>query len=148
MMGFKKTYFALSGLFPVEKLARLFNPFQLVEKVTIDNKPVQVFITQRARRALEARNSPLLMELQILFTCMVRKRVIFDSEAKGGVPVLEGKLLLVCRKTQADECSPEVFAEKFPVKKDLTTDAANRMLPKAVYLDYVRHQWEGSFVAG
>jgi len=46
---------------------------------------------------------------------------------------------------QASSCSPEEFAAHYPEKKILTTQAALKIHPKNLHVDYKNKQWIGEF---
>lgn len=144
-MGFKRSYFDPLGLLPVEGLRRLFNPYRLSGSVEVNGRQLDVYLTQRAKKALQARSSPMVVELQILFSCVVKKRVVFEYEGNTGVKTADGLLELVCRVTRSNECSPEEFAAGYPVKNELHTEQARNMVPRTLYIDFKGGQWSGEF---
>ena len=46
-------------------------------KININNKQVEIKLTKAANRAIQQRTSPLFAEMELYFSCLVRKKVRF-----------------------------------------------------------------------
>jgi hypothetical protein len=117
--------------------------------VRINDRPVDVEWTAAAARALAARSAPLVVELELLFSCLVRKSVLFhDATPPAGsdVVTVHDTLQLCFRPVTADACSMEK-AERLgrqPVSP-IDTPAARRLAPRRVWLDHAQGRWQGEF---
>ena len=108
--------------------------------------PIQVRLTADAERALALHPTPLLVELELLFSCLIRKRVRFPATPHADaipVPGTDPRLTLyfhpVCTKVCAigDAEVPDLLT--FPIRR------VTPFIPRAVTLDYRRGAWVGDF---
>ena len=114
--------------------------------IQLYGKPVRVELSAAAERALAKRAGRLYAEVQLIFCCMVAKRVWFsDVENKDAVPVTP-KLSLWFRPARYekacsfDEIDSGAVASDFPM-------AAHRkgFVPDVVRIDYRASKWVGDF---
>lgn len=145
-MSMKNSYFALPS--PFALLERWLNPERHSATVTLHTTPLRVHWTRRAERQLARRSQPLLVEMQLYFTCVVKKRVLFHEAATEGElawhPVNEG-LKVAFRTVEANSCDPLEFAANFPVKREFDSSGARQMHPAQLHLDYRKGVWVGEF---
>ncbi len=137
------SYFSIGN--PLEIFSRWLNPYRYREVVMLNGHELEVSWTRRAKKELGQRDQALLAEMQLYFSCVVQKRVLFHEQDENDyVSVIEP--LQVCfRPVQAMSCAPEQFAEQHPVKEQFSSKAASRMFPKRLQLDYKNEQWQGEF---
>jgi len=114
--------------------------------IQLYGKPVRVELTAAAERALEKRAGPLYAEVQLIFGCMVAKRVWFSDVAnKDAVPV-NPKLSLWFRPARYEKaCSFDdidggAVASDFPMAVD-----RRGFVPDVVNIDYRGGKWVGEF---
>ena len=115
--------------------------------VTINGKPVQVEWTAAAARALAAREAPLFVELELYFSCLVKKFVHFRDDARGyGTVAAHDKLHLFFRPVTSTACTWEV-AERLGRQPEMEIDsvALRHVAPKHVRIDHVAGKWVGSY---
>ena len=143
-MGFNQSYFALGEWHPRRLLERLLNPYRPLATVQFQGRPLAVLATHRASRALAQRSAPLHVELQLYFSCVVKKRVLFHEEGTSGEAITE-QLIVRFRPVEALSCDPVAFAANYPERRELHSVAATKMQPSQLYLDRRHGQWEGSF---
>lgn len=110
------------------------------------NKAPELRLTAAAVRALEQQEQTLQVELELLFSCLVRKRVkFFAAEAKGyalnsGHPKLALQFHpIVSHHCKLDEMGPEQASDDLPLAKP------DAFIPRWVSLDYRNGQWSGDF---
>jgi len=140
------SYFSVPN--PLHILDKLLHPSRYQQQVSLRNKPVTVRWTRRAARELARRNQPLLIELQLYFTCVVKKRALFHDpgEIMGLEPIkVNQDIELAFRTVQAASCDPEEFARSFPVKQEFRSGAAMKMAPRDVLLDFTSGGWVADF---
>lgn len=109
-------------------------------------KPVRVELSSRAERALAKRTSPLFAEVQLIFGCMVAKRVWFrEEENKDAVPVTPRlcvwfRPVRYARSCSFDEIDSGAEASDYPM-------AVNRksFVPDVVRIDNRAGKWVGDF---
>ena len=144
-MALRHTYFSASGFNPMPWLDRRLNPYRHRASAVIRDRTVQVHWTDRAAAALNDRTRPLHVEMQVYFSCVVKKRVLFHEDA-GTATFKEAseQLRLRASAVESDVCTPEAFAEHYPARRELDTRAAGRMVPQDLWLDYRRGEWSGT----
>lgn len=115
--------------------------------VVINGRNVAVEWTRAAANELARRKTPLFVELELYFSCLVKKFVHFREDARDRTAVAASdKLLLYFRPVTSTACSFEV-AERLgrQPEMELHTAAVARIAPKQVSLDFARGAWRGSF---
>jgi hypothetical protein len=90
---------------------------------------------------------PLLIELELLFSCLIRKRVKFPSQAPAGGQLLEplhpGLAIyfhpIATRHCRLDQIDGETPSDTFPLAKP------DAFVPRWLSLDYRNGSWHGEF---
>jgi hypothetical protein len=117
----------------------------LEETVYLHDRPVALRLTPAARQALLHRARPLNVELELLFSCFIRKRVRFpeDAEALGAARPAAGEhLRLRFHPVMSRHCAA---AEGHPLTALPIVDAGP-FVPHWVHLDFSsRSGWTGEF---
>lgn len=114
--------------------------------IQLHGKPVRVELSTAAERALAKRAEPLYTEVQLIFGCMIAKRVWFrDEENKDAVRVTP-KLSVWFRPARYekacsfDEIDSGAVASDFPMAVD-----RKGFVPDVVRIDYRAGKWVGDF---
>ena len=136
-------YFSIKT--PLQLLDGWLNPYYYKDSIDIRGKKMAIMYSKRAEKALIQRNSALIAELQLYFTCVVQKRVVFHEYSDIETIAANEKLEISYHAVQSDTCDPVKFAEKHPVKKNLNSKGAQSMRPSLFKLDYKNGQWIGDF---
>lgn len=116
--------------------------------VSINNKNVLIEWTKSAARELARREAPLIVELELYFSCLVKKFVHFREDSRGKETVAASeKLRLYFRPVTSTACTFEV-AERLGRQPELELHTAfvKKLAPKRVTLDHVNGTWRGSFL--
>jgi len=71
-------YFSITS--PLQVIDRWLNPYRYKDSIDIRGKKMAIAYSKRAKQALEKRDSSLIAELQLYFTCVVQKRVVFHEQ--------------------------------------------------------------------
>jgi hypothetical protein len=112
-------------------------------QATINGKTVQVHWSPAAARALAARSEPLFVELELYFSCLVKKFVHFRAPTTPRpVSWVNDRLAIFFRPVTSTSCSWETAAElgRQP-ETDIDTAAVRRIAPKRVEIDYRNGTW-------
>jgi hypothetical protein len=115
--------------------------------VTINDHPVLVEWTPAAARALEQRATPVFVELELYFSCLVKMLVHFRDDSRGKPAVaVNDKMHVYFRPVTSTACTFEE-ADRLgrQPEKDIDSKALRRMAPKRVFIDHVGGDWKGSF---
>lgn len=115
--------------------------------VTLNGRSMAVNLTPAAEQALAQRTEPLYVELELYFSCLVKKFVHFrdDSRGKSTVPVGD-KMLLYFRPVTSTACTWDV-AERLgrQPEMDIDSEALHHVAPKRVFIDHTEGEWRGSY---
>ena len=136
-------YFSIKSPFSV--IDRWLNPYRLRDNIDIRGKNLKILYSKRAETQLLKRNIPLIVELQLYFTCVVQKRVLFHKATQLETIKAKNNLEVTYHTVQSNACDPVEFAEKHPVKKELNSKGAQSMRPSQLKIDYKNGEWLGDF---
>lgn len=137
------SYFAITN--PLAMIADWLNPYSHQKTVELNGSEVNVAWTRRADKAMQERDQVLLVEMQLYFSCVVQKRVLFHDEGSNKYKMVTGHLYISFHPVEAESCSPELFASQHPVRRELNSHSASRMRARQLRLDYKKGQWQGEF---
>jgi len=116
-------------------------------QATISNKSVKVEISPRAMTELRNRQSPLYLEMELYFSCLIRKALRFHDNysqvAESAVRVTDN-LFLSFRPVMTQACKVEAGAGAPPVT-DFPIAKVSPYVPKWVNVDFHHGQWRGEF---
>lgn len=112
-------------------------------------RKITLITTKAAERQLSQRGNPLDVQMELLFSCLIRKRVLFRSpEGVTIFPMANGDervnicfrpvMTKVCMVSDVDAL-PDLELEDFPVQR------AEAFMPRWLQLDYRKGQWQGEF---
>ncbi len=145
-MSMKNSYFEIPS--PFSLLERWLHPESCQRLLELRGKPLTVSWTRRAERQLVRRSQPLLAEMQLYFSCVVKKRVLFHEAASctdlESLAVTD-RLRVAFRPVESNSCDPLEFAANFPVKREFVSIGAVKMHPAHLHLDYKGGSWVGEF---
>jgi hypothetical protein len=143
ILNLQAGYFAIES--PWRLLDRWLNRYRYRHMVLHEGREVEVRWTRRAEHALQASPQPLIVELQLYFSCVVRKRVVFHQQVDFATTRVNGSLEIAFRPIASRACDPREFALHYPAGKDLSAGPAARMIPRSVEIDFRKGDWEGQF---
>jgi hypothetical protein len=137
------SYFAIES--PLRLLDRWLNTYRHSRSVVMGNKNLRVEWTDRANRVLQTRPQPLIIEMQLYFSCVVKKRVLFHDNSNLDVTDVNNSMKIAFRSIQSAACDPEEFAKNYPVGRVLDSPAVTKMIPSRLSIDFHQGQWQGEF---
>ena len=118
----------------------------MITTIQLHGKPVRVELSASTKRALAKRAAPLFAEVQLIFGCMIAKRVWFrDEPVENAVPV-NSKLSMWFRPARYqkacsfDDIDNGAEASDFPMAVD-----RKGFVPDVVYIDYRAGKYIGEF---
>ena len=118
----------------------------MINTVQLYEKPVRVELSESAERALARRTQPLYVEVQLIFGCMIAKRVWFRDEAVADAVPVNSKLLVWFRPARYqkacsfDEIDSGAVASDFPMVAE-----RKGFVPDVVRIDFRSGKWVGEF---
>ncbi len=144
--AFDKTFFDPGH--PLLWLERCFNRFNHQQVVSLNGQALTVAWTARADREMQSRKQPLMVEMQLLFSCVVKKRVLFEVDCRDQMVAVTDALSVGLSAVASKACSPEEFASHYPEGKDLSGSYAGRLSPGRLEIDFRQGEWKGQFYIG
>jgi len=112
-------------------------------RITLHDKSLEVRLTAAAQKALARRDTPLVAEMELLFSCLLRKRVHFGEAAELEVPVNDRLAVrfkpVMTRRCSVAEGGAAPPAECFPLENP------RPYVPNWLAFDYRRGKWVGEF---
>ncbi len=114
--------------------------------IRVHDKPVKVHISNRGVRALGQRDHPLLVEMELYFSCLLRLKVNFHDIATDdkSEPVSNG-LIVRFRPIMTKHCRASDFDGPEPPTTDFPIANAKPFVPKWLTIDYKSGKWVGEF---
>lgn len=88
---------------------------------------------------------PLIAEMQLYFTCVVKKRVLFHDETELTTEPVNERLSITFRAVDSTSCDPEKFAQNYPIRRELESHATMKLSPSLLLIDFRRGKWIGDF---
>lgn len=112
--------------------------------IEIEGRPIAVKISAAAAQALSKRDTQLVAEMELLFSCLIAKYVRFNevNAPVNGVAVTDN--LTVCFSAMMSQScdiagSRDFETETFAVKN------SHRYVPHWLEIDYRSGEWQGEF---
>lgn len=144
ILNLQASYFAFEN--PRRLLERRFHRYRHCQTVRINQREVGVSWTGRAEKELQRSDRALVVELQLYFSCMVKKRVLFHHQPVEFDSIrVNDKMEIAFQPIASAVCDPQEFAASYPQGKNLSAGKAARMVPRTVEIDYRLGNWEGQF---
>ena len=113
--------------------------------IQLEGKDLRIQLTEPASRALADRSSPLNVEMELYFSCMIRKRVHFtDEKLTVNYAAKTDQLEIGFRPIMAQRCSIQDVKET-PPTTDFPISRAGRFIPNWLNLDFTKGKWSGEF---
>lgn len=113
--------------------------------VEILSKQVQVEWTRAAEAALAKLSAPLEVEMELYFSCLLRKQVRFGEQAHSREFVsVAPQMKLAFRPVMTKVCSSESFDDAPPLEDFPIVNPA-AFVPQWLKIDYRHGQWRGEF---
>ena len=141
------SYFSLPEFFKKKTwMDRKRHPYQAITTSKYSGHSLELYMTKSAIAHLASCSEALLAEMQLYFSCVVKKRVVIhQSDDQDTYTRVFDNLWVRFKCVQADSCSPEEFANHYPEKKQLITLATKKFHARNLYLDYKQEQWLAHF---
>ncbi len=113
--------------------------------VVILGKPVLVEWSASADKKMQGLAEPLLVEMELYFSCLIRKAVRFGRDAQAGNFALAGPQLRIgFRPVMTKACDINDFEGEPPVE-DFPIVKPQAFVPKRLTIDYSGGKWKGEF---
>jgi hypothetical protein len=114
--------------------------------VPLWGKSLQLTLSERAQAQLDRRATPLLLEMELYFSCLVRKRVYVREHTNGeDAAALNEKLSVSFRPVVTQSCAMREVERDNPPVMDMPIVKPERYFPHWLTLDYRRGKWLAEF---
>jgi hypothetical protein len=118
--------------------------------VEIMGKKIKVELSGKAEKQLSARAAPLFVEMELYFSCLLRKEIrIYESQRENTnedfSTHLSGNLHISFRPVMTKSCSVSSCEGEKPPLSDFPIEKPRSFVPKWLKLDYKRGEWCGDF---
>jgi hypothetical protein len=116
------------------------------QQIQLLDKTMLLKMSPSAERLLSYRHQPLLVEMELYFSCLIRKKVRFreyiDCDIKTTV---NDQLTIGFRPVMTEICSVDDCHNAPPPVTDFPIVKAERYIPHWLTLDYDGEDWVGEF---
>ena len=114
-------------------------------EIQLNGKTLRVSLNPAAEQALNQRNDPLLLEMELYFSCLIRKRVLAREVAgEEDVVSVNDKLSVRFHPVMSQRCEVEDNLDGPPLT-DFPIVHPERFSPTWLEVGYRDGQWQGEF---
>jgi len=115
-------------------------------EVRIEGRRVEIDLTPAAERELARRNQPLLAEMELYFSCLIRKKVRFrDIGDEANTVSASDQLSIRFRPVMTAKCNVHEYEGDEPPLTDFPITRPESYIPKWLRIDFRHGQWNGEF---
>ena len=113
---------------------------------SFQGRTLRLTVSERAQQQLVRRTSPLFLEMELYFSCLIRKRVLVrESIDENDAVVLADKLVASFRPVVTQTCAMREVERDNPPVKDMPIRHPERFYPHWLTLDFRRGEWSAEF---
>lgn len=112
---------------------------------TLEGRRVRVLLSNAAKRALAARVTPLVAEMELYFSCLIRMRVRFyEADVAPAATTVTDRLSIRFRPVMSQRCDVGEVHGKSPLV-DFPIARRSNVVPHWLSMDYKKGEWVGEF---
>lgn len=122
----------------------------LNHSIELLGKSVEVTLSESARNALSRRIKPLAVEMELYFSCLIRKQVRFSDVENGAdekIPLetrLNDRMRIRFRPVMTGVCGKDYEGDEPPLTEFPITNT-KAYIPHWLNIDYKNNAWVGKF---
>ena len=114
------------------------------KQVKIQGKTIAVSLSNSAVKALAMRKHMLVAEMELYFSCLIRKQVRFKENIEGELVNVSEQLAIRFRPVMTKSCGIDYEGNEppltdFPIKKP------ESFIPHWLKIDFRKNEWIGEF---
>lgn len=113
-------------------------------KTKIQNKLVVITLTKSAEKALSNRKSTLVAEMELYFSCLIRKQVRFRENEEDNMVAAHENLAVRFRPVMTEVCAVDYEGDEPPLT-DFPIQKPEAFTPKWLNIDFKKGEWLGEF---
>ena len=114
------------------------------KQIQIQSKTVTVSLSNAAEKALASRQSTLVAEMELYFSCLIRKQVRFKENLDGDVINVTEKLAVRFRPVMTKVCGTDYEGDEPPLT-DFPNKKPEAFIPHWLKIDFKKGEWVGEF---
>ena len=112
--------------------------------VEILNRQVQVTLSETAIKALSNYTGFLTVEMELYFSCLIRKKVRFADDKNDKAIKVTDNLAVLFRPVMTATCGIDYEGDEPPLT-DFPIEKPEAFVPKWLKIDYKKDKWQGEF---
>ena len=121
-----------------------------MQTVEMMGKQIQVEISKHAERQLNNRKAPLFVEMELYFSCLLRKEIRIRETLREKLDEefsvqLSDYLHISFRPVMTKSCSVSSCEGEKPPLSDFPIEKPQSYVPKWLKLDFKKGEWCGDF---
>jgi hypothetical protein len=114
------------------------------KKIEVFGKSVTVSLTHAAVNALSNRDTPLIAEMELYFSCLIRKKVRFRENMDKEVVNVIDQLSVRFRPVMTKVCGIDYEGDEPPLT-DFPIQKTDAFVPHWLKIDFKNNEWKGEF---
>ena len=114
------------------------------KQIEIKGKQVVVNLTKSAEKALSLRDKTLVAEMELYFSCLIRKQVRFKENLDGDLAAVSDNLSVRFRPVMTKSCGIDYEGDEPPLE-DFPIEKPEAFVPHWLNIDYKKNEWIGEF---
>lgn len=114
------------------------------KQIKIQGKTVVVSLTQSAEKALASRDKALVAEMELYFSCLIRKQVRFKENLDGDLVNVTDLLAVRFRPVMTKSCGIDYEGDEPPLE-DFPIKNPQSFVPHWLKVDFRKNEWIGEF---
>lgn len=114
------------------------------KKIKIQGKSVTINLSKAAEKALTSRDKTLVAEMELYFSCLIRKQVRFKESLEGDLVNVTEQLAVRFRPVMTKSCGIDYEGNEPPLT-DFPIKNPNSFIPHWLKIDYKKDKWIGDF---
>ena len=116
------------------------------QTVIINGRPLRIRISNRAEARLRRREAPLYLEMELYFSCLLRKQINVREQPDGIEPhPVNDRLQVWFRPVVTKSCAISECPPGKPPVTDMPVVRPERYFPHWLTLDYRAGRWLADF---
>lgn len=121
-----------------------------MQQVEMMGKNILLELSDRAKQQLNDRETPLFIEMELYFSCLLRKELriyetLREQLDEAFVTKLSDRLHISFRPVMTKSCSVSSCEGESPPVSDFPIDKPQAYVPKWLKLDFKKGKWCGDF---
>jgi len=114
------------------------------KQIEIQGKAVAVTLSKAAEKALAMRDKTLIAEMELYFSCLIRKQVRFKENVEGNLVDVTEQLAVRFRPVMTKTCGIDYEGDEPPLE-DFPIEKPEAFVPHWLKIDFKKGQWIGEF---